>query len=72
MELSQLSLGDPEEEAIQSLYRFPPKYIVAIQVVSDNPLLEDYLELYYQEETSIELEKIKQLRPFKIYRHRNR
>ncbi len=64
--------GDPEEEAIQSLYRFPPKYIVAIQVVSDNPLLQDYLELYYQEETSIELEKMKQLRPFKIYRHRNR
>jgi 4-amino-4-deoxy-L-arabinose transferase-like glycosyltransferase len=64
--------GDPEEEAIQSLYRFPPKYIVVLQKVSDNPLLQDYLKLYYQEETSLELEKLKKLRPFKIYRHRNR
>jgi hypothetical protein len=64
--------GDPEEEAIQSLYRFPPKYIVALQDVSEYPALHDYLKRYYQEETSIELEKIKQLRPFEIYRHRNR
>jgi 4-amino-4-deoxy-L-arabinose transferase-like glycosyltransferase len=58
----------PTEEVMQSLQGSPPKYIVAIDDMTRFPQLQDYIQRNYHQETSTELEKLKKLVMFEIYR----
>ncbi len=61
---------DPFEEVVQSLRSRPPKYIVAMTGMSAFPGLRDYVQSNYRAETNTELNKLKQLVPFEIYRRK--
>ena len=61
---------DPYEEVVQSLRSKPPKYVVAMTGMSDFPALRDYVQSNYRAETTAELNKLKQLVPFEIYRRK--
>jgi len=56
------------EEVIQSLQKSPPKYIVVIDEMKRFPQLQDYIRQNYQEETDTELEDLKKLLAFNVYR----
>jgi 4-amino-4-deoxy-L-arabinose transferase-like glycosyltransferase len=58
----------PAEEVIRALQRSPPKYIIVMEEMKRFPQLEDYIRGNYQEETEKELDQLKQLWPFYIYR----
>lgn len=58
----------PTEEVMQSLQRLPPTYIVAIDEMTRFPQLQEYIQRNYQKETSTELEKLKNLVMFEVYR----
>jgi 4-amino-4-deoxy-L-arabinose transferase-like glycosyltransferase len=58
------------EEVIQSWQKAPPKYIVVIDEMKRFPQLEDYIRQNYQEETDTELEELKQLLAFNVYRRK--
>ena len=58
------------KELVQSLQERPPKYIVAMQDMSLFPWLKDYVENKYRAETSDDLNKLKVLVPFEIYRRK--
>lgn len=60
------------EEVVQSLQKEPPKYIVAMQEMSLFPGLKDYVQDNYRVETSEDLNKLKVLVPFEIYRRKGR
>jgi 4-amino-4-deoxy-L-arabinose transferase-like glycosyltransferase len=59
---------DPYEEVTQSLQRTPPKYIVALQPLFLFPALQEYVQRNCKTETTADLDKLKQLVPFEIYR----
>ena len=61
---------NPYDEVMQSLQEKPPKYIVAMQDMSLFPGLKDYVRNNFREETSDELNKLKVLVPFEIYRRK--
>ena len=61
---------DPYKKVVQSLHRRPPKYIVTMATMSGFPALRDYVQNYYRSETNVELNKLKQLVPFEIYRRK--
>lgn len=59
---------DPYAEVLQCLYRTPPKYVVAMQPMVDFPGLQNYVREFYVEEKDPELDQLKQLIDFKLYR----
>jgi 4-amino-4-deoxy-L-arabinose transferase-like glycosyltransferase len=59
---------DTYEEVIQSLHRAPPRYIVAMQGMSKFPALKSYVSQNYQKEKDADLEKLKQIFAFEVYR----
>jgi hypothetical protein len=61
---------DPYDEVVQSLQKRPPKYVVAMQEMSLFPGLKDYVQNNYRAETSDDLNKLKVLVPFEIYRRK--
>jgi len=58
----------PTEEVIQSLQKSPPKYIVVIDELKRFTQLKDLIRQNYQEATDTELEELKQLIAFNVYR----
>ena len=56
------------EEVMNSLHRAPPKYIVEMQGISGFPALQDYVRKNYIAETNADLDRLKQLIPFQIFR----
>ena len=61
---------DTHQEVIQSLKRAPPRYIVAMQEMSNFPALKQYVGENYQKETDAELDKLKKIFAFEIYRRK--
>lgn len=61
---------DTHAEVMQSLHRAPPRYIVALEKKSAFPALQKFIESDYQEETDPELEELKQIIAFEIYRRK--
>ena len=61
---------DTHAEVIQSLHRAPPRYIVAMQDMSSFPALKKYIGQNYQTETAPELEELKEIIAFEIYRRK--
>jgi 4-amino-4-deoxy-L-arabinose transferase-like glycosyltransferase len=61
---------NPHKEIISSLRRKPPKYIVAMHTMSGFPGLREYVQENYITETSADLNKLKALVPFEIYRRK--
>jgi len=61
---------DTHAEVMQSLHRAPPRYIVALEKMAKFPALQKYIESDYQEEIDPELDQLKQLIPFEIYRRK--
>jgi 4-amino-4-deoxy-L-arabinose transferase-like glycosyltransferase len=59
---------DTHAEVIQSLHRAPPRYIVAMQDMSSFPALKKYIGQNYQIETAPDLEELKQIIAFEVYR----
>jgi 4-amino-4-deoxy-L-arabinose transferase-like glycosyltransferase len=59
---------DTHEEAIQSLNRAPPQYIVAMKNMSSFPALNSYVRQNYHKEEDTDLEKLKLILTFEIYR----
>jgi hypothetical protein len=59
---------DPYEEVSQSLHRSPPKYIVALQPLHIFPKLQEYVQENCKTETNPDLDKLKKLIPFEIFR----
>jgi hypothetical protein len=59
---------DTLEEIIQSLYRTPPRYIVTMQNMSRFPALNSYVSQNYHKEKHTDLEKLKQILAFEVYR----
>jgi len=59
---------DPYEEVIQSLHRAPPRYIVALQSLSVFPALQEYVQRNCKAERTPDLDKLKQVVPFEIFR----
>jgi len=61
---------DPYAEVLQCLYRKPPKYVVAMQPMSGFSDLQNYLQEFYVEESNSELDQLKQLMYFELYRRK--
>jgi hypothetical protein len=59
---------DPYEEVTQSLHRRPPKYVVALHSLHIFPKLQEYVQKNCQTETTADLDTLKRLVPFEIYR----
>ena len=59
---------DPYAEILQCLHRTPPKYVVAMQPMSGFPGLQNYLREFYVKESNPELDGLKRLRYFELYR----
>jgi len=59
---------DPYAEVLQCLHRTPPKYVVAMQPMSGFPGLKNYLREFYVKESNPELDGLKRLRYFELYR----
>jgi hypothetical protein len=55
---------------MRSLERAPPKYIVTMTNMAKFPELQDYVGENYHPETNTELEKLKEIFPFEIYRRK--
>jgi 4-amino-4-deoxy-L-arabinose transferase-like glycosyltransferase len=60
----------PIEEVIQSLEKSPPKYIVVIDKMKRFPQLQEYIRQNYQEETDTEVDELKKLLAFNLYRRK--
>ncbi len=60
----------PAEEVIRSLQKSPPKYIVSMEDMERFPQLREYIRHNYQAETDTELDELKQLLAFEIYRRK--
>ena len=60
------------EEVMEALYRSPPKYIVAMQEMKWFPQLEKYVNQNYYKETNGELDELRRLSEFEIYRRKER
>jgi hypothetical protein len=73
--LMHVSLGnlpwDAYEEIMQSLHRASPKYIVEMQGTSGFPALQEYIRKNYTTETNPDLNKLKKLVPFQIFRRKD-
>jgi hypothetical protein len=63
---------DSYKEVLESLHRSPPKYIIAMWKMSIFPALQDYVRENYRTETTADLELLKNLMPFEIYRREER
>ena len=61
---------NPYAEVLQCLYRTPPKYVVAMQPVSGFSGLQNYLREFYVAESNPELDQLKQLISFELYRRK--
>jgi len=61
---------DTHAEVMQSLHRAPPRYIVAMEKMSKFPALQRYVESNYQKEVDPELEELKKIIAFEIYRRK--
>ncbi len=59
---------DPHKEVLESLHRSPPKYIVLMEPIEGFPALEDFIKENYRLETNLDLELLKYLMEFEIYR----
>jgi 4-amino-4-deoxy-L-arabinose transferase-like glycosyltransferase len=59
---------DPFAEVLQCLYRTPPKYVVAMQPIVGFPGLQNYVREFYVAESDPELDQLKQLIDFELYR----
>jgi 4-amino-4-deoxy-L-arabinose transferase-like glycosyltransferase len=59
---------DSYKEVLESLHRSPPKYVIAMWKMSIFPALQDYVRKNYRAETTADLELLKNLMPFEIYR----
>lgn len=58
--------------AMESLRRAPPEYIAAMYDISIFPALEDYVLTNYQEETNTDLDKLRKIYSFGVYRRKER
>ena len=59
---------DTHAEVIQSLNRTPPQYIVAMKNMSSFPALNSYVSQHYHKEKNTDLEKLKLILTFEVYR----
>lgn len=62
---------DSYAQVLQCLHQTPPKYVVAMQSISGFQGLQNYLRQFYLEESNPELDRLKQLINFKLYRLRD-
>ena len=58
------------DEVMQSLHKAPPKYIVEMQPTSGFPALEKYIHKNYRAETNADLDQLKRLWFFQLYRRK--
>ncbi len=63
---------DSYKEVLESLHRSPPKYVIAMWELSIFPALQNYVRENYRLETTADLELLKKLQPFEIYRREER
>jgi 4-amino-4-deoxy-L-arabinose transferase-like glycosyltransferase len=63
---------DPHQEVLESLHRSPPKYIVLMEEIVEFPALKDFIKENYSFETNLDLELLKNVMPFEIYRREQR
>jgi 4-amino-4-deoxy-L-arabinose transferase-like glycosyltransferase len=56
------------EKIVNALHRAPPRYIVAMQEMSRFPALKKYVNQNYHQEKDTDLEKLKQIFAFEVYR----
>jgi len=56
------------EKIVNALHRAPPRYIVAMQEMSRFPALKKYVSQNYHQEKDTDLEKLKQIFAFEVYR----
>ncbi len=61
---------DTHAEVMQSLHRAPPRYIVAMQSMSRFPALQKYIDSGYHIEIAPQLEELKEIIAFEIYRRK--
>ncbi len=59
---------DPHEQVLESLRRSPPKYVVLMEEIVEFAALKDFINQNYRLETNLDLELLKNLMPFEIYR----
>jgi 4-amino-4-deoxy-L-arabinose transferase-like glycosyltransferase len=58
---------DPHQQVLESLHRWPPKYIVLMEPIVEFQTLKDFIKENYRLETNLDLELLKKLMPFEIY-----
>lgn len=61
---------DLHEEVMQSLQQTPPKFIVVLEPMHSFTALAEYVHQHYQEENAPDLETLKKLIPFQVYRRK--